>query len=255
MVGLRLVGFAILWQVTAGTAAPAQSLNLEALHEIDAFAESFCGKFLTEGNTNSVEVTGQAEADLKGLLNKLADLGVSGTATINTESYAGVLREDVRGTMQDSRECKLMIWNDLKATVAQQAVAPVLQPESAPHAPPIEINQRFQMWEEQTMQFVLEPGDARDLEGMELYTTPATYPRSSCAGPGFVPYTWQIRDPYPGGGDLEIRQHLMGGTTEQVGLGSMGRATLGFCGIHTFKNNGVQPILVEVRHASAADTN
>lgn len=155
-------------------------------------------------------MTGQAEADLKGLLNKLADLGVSGTAAINTESYAGVLREDVRGTMQDSRECKLMIWNDVKATVAQQAVAPVLQSESAPHAPPIEINQRFQMWEEQTMQFVLEPGAARDLEGLDLYTEDATYPRSSCAGPGFVPYTWQICDPHPGGGDLEIRKILRG---------------------------------------------
>lgn len=47
MIGLRLVGTAILWQVVAVIAAPAQSLNIEALREIDAFAESFCGKFLT----------------------------------------------------------------------------------------------------------------------------------------------------------------------------------------------------------------
>lgn len=125
----------------------------------------------------------------------------------------------------------------------------------APHAPPIEINQRYLIWGENLMQFRLGPGDSKVLKGMELYASVATYPKSSCAGPGFIPYTWQVRVPYPRGGDLEIRKVLMGGKTEQVGLGSMGKATLGYCGEHTFKNNDTEEIQVEVRYASAADTN
>jgi hypothetical protein len=33
----------------------------------------------------------------------------------------------------------------------------------------------------------------------------------------------------------------------------MGSGTLGYCGEHTFKNNGTEKIQVEVRYASAAD--
>jgi hypothetical protein len=123
----------------------------------------------------------------------------------------------------------------------------------APHAPPIEINQSFKIWGEDTIQMDLQPGGTKTLKAMELYANWATYPSSSCAGPGLVPYTWQVRVPYPRGGDLEIRRVLMGGSTEQVGLGSMGRATMGYCEEHTFKNNGTESIQVEVRYASAAD--
>lgn len=126
---------------------------------------------------------------------------------------------------------------------------------NTPHAPSIEINQRYLIWEERTMQFRLEPGEIKILKGMELYSQVATYPESTCAGPGFIPYTWQIRVPYPQGGDLEIRRVLMGGKMEQVGLGSIGRGTLSYCGEHTFKNNGTYEIVVEVRYASAASQN
>lgn len=132
---------------------------------------------------------------------------------------------------------------------------PVVRSPLAPHAPSIEINQRYTVWGEQMMQFYLEPGESKTIKGMELYAHVATYPVPSCAGPGFVPYTWRIRQPYPQGGDLEIRRVLMGGSTEQVGVGSVGRANMGYCGEHTFQNNGIEKIYVELRYASAADTN
>ena len=124
----------------------------------------------------------------------------------------------------------------------------------APHAPEIQINQRYTLWGENTRQFYLEPGEETTIRGMDLYANVATYPTASCAGPGFVPFTWQIREPYPGGGDLEIRRTLMGGKTEQIGLGSMGRATIGICDDPIFKNNGLEKILIEMRYASAAPT-
>jgi hypothetical protein len=67
----------------------------------------------------------------------------------------------------------------------------------APHAPPIEINQSFKLWGEDTIQMDLQPGGTKTLKAMELYANWATYPSSSCAGPGLVPYTWQVRVPYP----------------------------------------------------------
>ncbi len=128
------------------------------------------------------------------------------------------------------------------------------KPEStAPHAPKIEINQRYTTWEEQLMQFSLESGESKVIKGGDLYAQVATYPRSSCAGPGFVPYTWQIRKPYPGSSDLEVRRVLMGGMTDRVGLGAMGSAKMSVCDEHTFKNNGLEKIFIELRYASAAD--
>ena len=231
----------------------AQTLNIEALKEIEKFAESFCGQYLTEGESEALKISGEAKAELDGLIGRLVDLGVKGAADLDSKRYVGVLQEDVRGALQDARKCKLALWNDLKEAVVN--LSQHTPATDSPHAPRIEINQRYIVWEENTMQFRLEPGKTKVLKGMDLYASVATYPKSSCAGPGFVPYTWQVRLPYPSGGDLEIRSVLMGGKTEQVGLGSMGRGTLGYCGEHTFKNNGVEEIQVEVRYTSAADPN
>jgi hypothetical protein len=125
----------------------------------------------------------------------------------------------------------------------------------APKAPRIEIEKGVVTWEERTMQFSLEPGKSKTLKGMELYSEASAYPSTSCAGPGFVPYTWRIRVPHQGG-DLEVRAqvpHAGGNITEVVGEGSVGSGTLGWCDEHTFKNNGVDAIQVEVRYISAAD--
>ncbi|WP_335966368.1 hypothetical protein [Galbibacter sp. PAP.153] len=124
-----------------------------------------------------------------------------------------------------------------------------------PHAPKIEINQIYTIWGEKLMQFYLKPGKSKTIKANELYEYIATYPEPSCAGPGFVVYTWQIRQPYPKGGDLEIRRTLQGGMTEQVSMGSTGKETMGYCQEHVFKNNGGEKIYVEIRYASAANLN
>ncbi|QFT76750.1 hypothetical protein [Erythrobacter sp. THAF29] len=126
-----------------------------------------------------------------------------------------------------------------------------------PRAPEIEINQRYRLWGEDTLQISLEPGELREIGGMELYADHHTQaPQSSCAGPGFVPYTWQVRQPWPRGGELEVRSIIKqgGGATEIVGTGSTGSSSMGFCGIHQLKNVDVIPIKVEVRYVSAVDT-
>lgn len=132
------------------------------------------------------------------------------------------------------------------------AALPAAIQEMAPHAPAIELNQENMVWGEALKQFELDPGQALTIVGRELYASVATFPEASCVGPGYVAYTWQIRRPYPGGGDMEIRDVVQGGSTRRVGLGSMGDAQMSVCDEHTFKNNGLEKIFVELRYASFA---
>lgn len=97
--------------------APAQELNIEALSEIRAFAEDFCGDLFDSGSSSGVSVEGSAEARLKGLLDKLADLGIEGSAGFDQEKYVGVIREELGKELQSNRDCRLTVWNDLKAAV------------------------------------------------------------------------------------------------------------------------------------------
>jgi len=48
-----------------------------------------------QGEIESSEVKGQVKAQLSGLAAKLADVGVSGTGSINNEQYQNVLRQDL----------------------------------------------------------------------------------------------------------------------------------------------------------------
>ena len=115
----------------------------------------------------------------------------------------------------------------------------------APHAPSIEVNQQeTTVWGEDTKLIALTPGKTTTVYAMKLYSNMATYPESSCLGPAYIIYTWQVRDPYPEGGDLEIRSVHQGGGTDQVALGAMGRARMGPCEEHIFKNNGLQPMRI-----------
>jgi hypothetical protein len=135
------------------------------------------------------------------------------------------------------------------------AAAPVANTIVAPHAPPIELGQLTETWRESTKLIHLEAGEEKTIDARDLYVLP--YPGSEsisgCVGPAYVAYTWQVRSPWPQGGDLEIRQALQGGGSDQVGLGSMGRGTMSPCGQHVFKNNGLGPIQVEIRYVSALD--
>ena len=125
----------------------------------------------------------------------------------------------------------------------------------APHAPAIEVSPHIEVMEERLKQLRLGPGEEKLIKGEDLYTRIATYPEPSCVGPLTIPFTWQVRLPYPRGGDLEIRTVHQGGHTSTVGRGSMGWGTMNICSEYTFRNNDVEEILVELRYANAWDRN
>lgn len=108
----------------AGPAA-GQGLDTEALAEIRSFAESFCGDlFDAGGSSESLALEGAAKAEIDGLLKKLVSIGVEGAASFDSGEYVGVLREQLSAERSDNRDCRMTIWNDLKAGVVS-APAPL----------------------------------------------------------------------------------------------------------------------------------
>jgi hypothetical protein len=97
----------------------------DPLLTIKTFAEELCGSFASGGSDQSVAFQGDAEAKLKGVLEKLTDLGVKGTTNFDSKKYVGVLREELGKELQSVRDCRLTVWQDLKVSVisGQQSVS------------------------------------------------------------------------------------------------------------------------------------
>jgi hypothetical protein len=54
------------------------------------------------------------QAELNGLIKKLADLGVSVSADLSKITYNNVVQEDLPATLKDVRECKFKVFNTLQ---------------------------------------------------------------------------------------------------------------------------------------------
>jgi hypothetical protein len=87
----------------------------KALDIIADFTDKFCKDVSRKGNITSAEASGDAKAKLKGVVNKLADLGFEGAAKYKSENYEGLLRTDLLPALRDNQTCRLQIWKDLKA--------------------------------------------------------------------------------------------------------------------------------------------
>jgi hypothetical protein len=83
-------------------------------------------------------MTGDVRAQLSGLAKRLADLGISGTGDITSESYEGILQGELATALKDMRECKLAVFNSLK-----QVLLPA-PPPAPPQQPPRNPNALYQ---------------------------------------------------------------------------------------------------------------
>jgi hypothetical protein len=156
----------------------------------------------------------------------------------------------------------LTLWHTLQdGAVAPPAPAPANAPAPAPattllapHAPELDVAQGVQVWGEDTKLLSLAPGERVTLYGKDLFADAvAVAGMGSCVGGAQIAYTWQVREPYPKGGDLEITSVVQGGSHPLQGRGSMGTGLMSACDEHTFKNNGLDPIKVEVRYGTYVD--
>jgi hypothetical protein len=146
----------------------------------------------------------------------------------------------------------------ISAVIVWQITQPggLLNPTpDAPHAPPITNTTGQPIYDEKVLVLDLDPGERAPLNVMALWSAPVGL-EPSCAS-GFFLLTWQVRQPYPNGGEELLIERVMprsDGRTEPLGHGSTGSATLGYCDEAFVVNNSLTPYLVELRHASGAHT-
>src|ERR1700730_14413664 len=72
-----------------------------ALELITKTAGSICKTVNTEGSSDSAKVSGAVNAQLNGLIGKLAGLGISGDGSYGADHYAGLIREDLPGALRN----------------------------------------------------------------------------------------------------------------------------------------------------------
>jgi hypothetical protein len=101
-------------------------LQKNALQIIGDFGERYCEDPPLIGKGENLELSGAAEAELSGLLEKLADLGFEGAAKYQRAEYQGLLRTDLIEAFKSSLQCRLQIWSDLSSTllVSSESSAP-----------------------------------------------------------------------------------------------------------------------------------
>lgn len=78
--------------------------------DVVEFAEGICAEFVgMSGSSASQRYSGEIDARLSGLLDKLADVGGEIDAEVERENYENILRSDVPRVLQDGRVCRLEV--------------------------------------------------------------------------------------------------------------------------------------------------
>ena len=78
--------FAVIVLVLSGGELEGAPLSNDALKAITDTADRICGTVAAAGESQSVKVTGDVKAELGGLAKRLAELGISGTGDLATDS-------------------------------------------------------------------------------------------------------------------------------------------------------------------------
>jgi hypothetical protein len=134
------------WIVIISILAPLlpQATNADRLAEperaiglILETSETLCASAPISGEQEELRLSGKAQAELKGLLKKLAGLGIEGATEYEKKSYNGVLQKDLAQLILVSSECKMDVWNDLQ----EKLVLPLEKSNSANNTESIKSNQ------------------------------------------------------------------------------------------------------------------
>jgi len=136
----------LLWTSLVSSAAAQVETFQQQLDIIADYAERICDRIPLQGSGENVELSGEARAELSGVLGRLADLGVSGSGRYESEEYQGVLQKDLATTLQDARDCRREIHNKLTDRVLfpeqSGAAQPVQQNPTQPQTPQPSVQQQ-----------------------------------------------------------------------------------------------------------------
>lgn len=95
----------------------ASTINDNAIDELKSLSSFICDKIMLDGGEQTLELDGKAKAELDSILSNLANLGISGAAKYKNKKFVNVLRKDLADQLNKARECRLLIWNDMKNTI------------------------------------------------------------------------------------------------------------------------------------------
>lgn len=128
--------------------------------------------------------------------------------------------------------------------------APTETPQP-PRAPALRIGPGYQSFGEQSRLWTVKSGEALAVDLRRLWSAPEGTPVDCASGVIFI--SWQVRQPYPGGDELEIRRTVprSGAQTEVLGSGARGSLSAGYCDELSLHNLGLEEYRVEWRYASA----
>lgn len=111
------------------TCSLAYANSNSSLVEIADFADRICSNIQLEGSGSTVELNGQAKAELKGLLRKFGNADIGGSGKYEETAWSGVLQKDIAKILQKNVDCKLKIVELLKDRITSPT-----QDSSKPHA-------------------------------------------------------------------------------------------------------------------------
>ena len=104
---------AVLFYVTTPQAGTLDSQE-KALGIIADFSEKICNNIPLEGSAQNHELSGEAKAELVGLIKKITDIGIEGAGKYQSSEYQGVLQNDLSDLIRENSACKYEVFKDLK---------------------------------------------------------------------------------------------------------------------------------------------
>lgn len=104
----------VLVLLVLATISPAEAADQgKALEEIASFSERICQTAPIKSSSEELHLTGKANAELKGLVSKIANLGISGAGEYKKAESEGVLQKDLAALLSKSADCKQKISDKL----------------------------------------------------------------------------------------------------------------------------------------------
>ena len=112
------------------------AMQRTALKDITEAAERICNSIPLSGTSQSAELSGQAKAEVNGVIKKVADLGVQGAGKYQTSEFSNVLQRDLAQAIQTNANCKQTVFSVLvdRMIPARSSGSPAVPPPAQPSA-------------------------------------------------------------------------------------------------------------------------
>lgn len=113
------------------------AMQRTALKDITDAAERICNSIPLSGTSQSAELSGQAKAEVNGVIKKVAELGVQGAGKYQTSEFSNVLQRDLAQAIQTNANCKQTVFSVLvdRMIPVRSSPSPSGLPVTQPNAP------------------------------------------------------------------------------------------------------------------------